>query len=287
MDVVCCLEGSDDIEFYIPHVYRELGLHRNRIDFVNCGGKGTVLQLWEWTKERAWNLARVAFFVDRDFDDFLQGNPSGPQLYVTDYYSIESHVMDPDFFDSVWQDSFRLSTADVRYRGWKQAYYSGAISFGQILGFLLCTAIAAKKCGGLVDFNRVKVEELASISTDGHVERSRRKLSFSYSDVFAEPYPSRNDIREARAATAQVDYRTWLRGKFLLWYSMAFLSRMKARLTARGEANRAVVRVHFNAETAVACLCSRAGVPASLKTFLDTWSLLIVANGLTPSGKSG
>jgi hypothetical protein len=286
LDVVCCFEGSDDIEFFLPHVRRELGLHSERVDFVNCGGKGVVLRLRGWAQDRAWNMARVAFFVDRDLDDFLGQNVPGVQLYITDFYSIESHVTDPGFFDSVWQDSFRLPITDPRRNSWREAYVSGASELASGLFPLFYVALATKVCGGGVEFDRVKLDDCVSISPTGMLSWKRGSKSFSYSDVFVAAVPTRSDIRRARATLSHVDYRLWFRGKFLLWYAMVFFSRMKASLGSRREANRAVVRTHFNSDTAITCLCSRVSAPQTLSEFLEHWSTMIVTGGLVPVGAS-
>ncbi|NCT67868.1 MAG: DUF4435 domain-containing protein [Rhodanobacteraceae bacterium] len=284
IDVVCCFEGGDDVEFYLPHVRQRLALHRERVDFLNCGGKGIVLTLLGWVKNMSWNLARLGFFVDRDLDDYLAGNLSSSQLYLTDCYSIESHVVDQDFFDNVWQDFFRLSMTDVRREVWKRAFYDGSRKLARLLFPMIYMAVAYKRSGGRVDFDQVKLDELIVISPVGDVgRRSRRHPSSSYSNVFFDATPSKSDIRAARYDLSSEDYRSWLRGKFLLWYAVIFFSRMKAALGSRKEPSRAVVRFNFSADTAVGFLCSRVSVPQSLSTFLDDWAALIVYDGVAPA----
>ncbi|MGY3232976.1 hypothetical protein ACVWWJ_004460 [Luteibacter sp. HA06] len=287
IDVICCFEGGDDQEFYLAHVRRDLGLHGSRVDVVNCAGKKTVLSMLRWSTEKAWNLARLGFFVDRDFDDFLQNGAESPQLYISDHYSIESHVVDDDYFANVWQDLFRLSVTDDRYAAWKSLYYSGAETFARLLKSVTHLALAAKLSGGSVDFERVRLNDLASLSPEGHVLRRTGHVSFSYADVVLGSQLSRESLRSARKAVASSDYRKWLRGKFLLWYSTTFFARMKSVLGARGQLNRAVVRFHFSVNTAAFCLCSRATPPRSLIDFLRLWAARIVAEGLVPRGGPG
>lgn len=285
IDAICCLEGSDDVEFYLPHVRRELSLHSERIDFLVCAGKSVVLQLFQWCSDRMWNFARLGFFVDRDIDDYLAGNLHAIGLYLTDNYSIESHVVDDAFFDSVWQDSFRLSLLDGRRRQWQGAYYAGAQEFARLLRPLMYTALAAKRAGVGVDFDKVKIEDLISVSSSGDVRRRARSKGSDYSKVFIDCHLQLADIRAARLELTLVTYAQWLRGKYLLWYSMTFFSRMKAALGAKGVERRAVVRTHFNEENGVACLCGRTAMPQSLEEFLGGWAFKIADEGVVATGE--
>lgn len=286
LDVTCCFEGKDDVEFYLPHVRRQLGLHDSRIDFVICGGKRVVLCMWKWAQEKLWNLARLGFFVDRDLDDYLNGNPSGPQLFITDHYSIESHIIDPNIFDHIWQDVFRLSITDSRRVYWRTAYYSGAQQLARLLLPVTCVAVAVKRRSGEVAFDRLRITELVTLSESLEVKRRRCGAAFSYADVFLGAEPTLTEIRRARCDLQGATFESWVRGKFLLWYAMLFLSRMKMTLGSRLQTNRAIVRGDFNAETAMACLCGRMSVPDSLSRFLVQWSAAIVEGGLVPSGAS-
>lgn len=284
LDVVCCFEGSDDIEFFMPNLRSELGLHHERVDFMNCGGKWIVVTLWGWALHKSWNMARLGFFVDRDLDDFLSGNPSGDQLYVSDYYSIESHVLDDDFFDSVWQDFFRLPLIDSRRTIWKSAYYLGAMEFAKAVLPISYMAVAHKRAGKRVDFNRVQLDGLFLISGDGSVGRLRKGRFSNYSAVFPDTAPSSAEIRSARRELILADEKIWLRGKFAIWFAMQFFSRMKSVLSRKTEPNRAVVKTSFSVETSVTCLCGRASVPKSLHDFLRAWAALIVKDGVAPVG---
>nr|WP_255618556.1 DUF4435 domain-containing protein [Xanthomonas sp. MWU16-30325] len=281
MDVICCVEGGEDLEFFLPHVQRELGLHRSRMDFVKCSGKSTVLTLWIWSVEKNWNLSRLGFFVDRDIDDFLDGNLSGAQLYVTDYYSIESHVIDEQVFDVFWQDIFHLSLSDERYGKWRQNFYIGADKLAEIMRKVSWLAIATKLAGGAVDFERINLSDYMKIIDEGQII-SKGNVGIP-TDAFMGFKPKFSHLKDANILMTRASYRSWLRGKFLLSYFITFMARMKAVLGERKVRDRVVVRLPFNADTAMSCLCGRASPPASLVSFLRSWSQLILNNGLLPS----
>jgi len=284
LDVVCCFEGADDIEFYLPHVRQQLGLRQERVGFVNCSGKGIVLNLWRQCLGIKWNLARIGFFVDRDLDDFISGNPTGRQLYVTDEYSIESNAVGDGFFNSVWQEVFRLSFDDARYLPWINAFREGREGLASILFPIFYIAVAVKRAGGGVDFDKLDMSDFYSVDSSGKVCGVIPRPSVDYSKVFLSRV-SLSELRKARADLISAgDFRLWLRGKAALAFAILFLSRMKVVLGARGVPNRCKVRVHFNDDFAVSCLCARTQRPSTLSTFLDAWASLISADGLQPVG---
>ncbi|MFY2026534.1 DUF4435 domain-containing protein [Achromobacter xylosoxidans] len=281
-DLVCCFEGSDDVEFFLPRIRGKVT--QKKVDFLICEGKSTVLNLWREATDRSWNLARIGFFVDRDLDDFINGNPQDTCVHVTQYYSFESHALDEEFFRNVWQYSFRLSLNDDRFATWRNAYFEGAAHFAKLIFPVFYFALATKRERGDVDFDKINLPDVVNISDSGAVRRVQRKKRYNLPEIFPTLPPSRKNLRESRKELGKNNYRNWLRGKFLLWYSMTFLSRMKAALTRRGQPNRANIRINFNDETAITCLCSRAEVPQTLAIFLDNWTHEIEKKGTEPKG---
>lgn len=268
---VCCFEGNDDVSFYLPIVRSALSLPGRNIDFLTCGGKRVVIYLWRKAVDFGWNLSRLAFFVDRDLDDFIDGNPSGQQIYVTDYYSIESHAADESFFEAVWQQVFRLHLDDPRYQFWRNSFVSGLSNIASIAFPAFYLAVACKRAGGDVDFANVDFKRYYSIGEDGVVVRRRAAPKIDFSEVFI----GRIELSEARRAMADLrsvgEVRVWLRGKDLLDFVVAFFAQMKSQLARRGIPGRAVVRVHFNQDFALALLCGHVEAPATLMGFLESW----------------
>lgn len=281
-DVICCFEGGDDVEFFLPHVRQKMV--EQSIDFLICEGKSTVLKLWDEATNRSWNLARIAFFVDRDLDDFINGNPQNSRVHVTQHYSFESHCLDEGFFQNVWQDLFRLSFADDRYPIWRDAYFEGATRFAKLLFPIFYVALATKKGRGDVDFDKIKLPDIVNISDTGFVRRVGKKERYNLNQVFPNGYPPRRALRECREDLAKENFRVWLRGKFALWYAITFFARMKVALARRGQPNRASVKAIFNDENSISCLCSRAASPATVVTFLGNWLSEIEKNGTEAKG---
>lgn len=280
--LICCFEGGEDVEFFLPHVRKKNA--QRKVDFLICEGKSIVLKIWREAIDKSWNLARLGFFVDRDLDDFLEGNPQSQCVHVTQYYSFESHALDESFFNNVWQDLFRLSLNDERFVDWKNAYFEGAENFAKLLFPIFYVALATKIEGGDVDFDEISLADVINISDTGLVRRVKKKERYKLAEIFPGAPPSRQSLRKSREELGKTEYRTWLRGKFLLWYSMRFLARMKASLGRRGQPYRANVTALFNDDSAVSCLCGRSDAPETLVVFLENWACEIERSGIEPKG---
>lgn len=282
--IICCFEGGEDVEFFLPHIRKKNS--QKKIDFLICDGKSNVLMLWGKAIDKSWNLARLGFFVDRDLDDFIKGNPQASCVHVTQYYSFESHALDESFFSNVWQDLFRLPLNDVRFEDWRNAYFKGAENFARLLFPIFYVALATKIEGGNVNFDKIKLADVINISDSGLVRRVKKKERYKLAEIFPSAPPSRKSLRKSREELGKTDYRMWLRGKFLLWYSMAFLTRMRESLAKRGQKNRANVTALFNDASAVSCLCGRSEAPETLEIFLENWVCEIERNGVEPKGEA-
>jgi hypothetical protein len=91
-DLHAFVEGDEDSSVYAPFL-RRIFPGVKCWSYV-CGGKSAVQGARKHLLERKRDLRCVAFLVDRDFDDFfgVQASPE-PNLYITDWYSIENHLV--------------------------------------------------------------------------------------------------------------------------------------------------------------------------------------------------
>lgn len=281
IEVISCFEGGDDISFYLPKIRSYLRIESDRLAFVNCGGKGIVVNLWGMCVAQKWNLNKIGFFVDRDLDDLLDGNPQSDQIYVTDFYSIESHSADRYFFDAVWQQTFRLALDDPRYQAWSTSFRQGLSKLSAELRVFFWLAVAYKRSGGGVDFDKITMSDYYRIGSGGAFLRASPAKSVDLSKAYLGNVRV-SDVRSAKRDLAFTPDLNWLRGKAVLEFAVAFFGQMKRELTARGTENRCKVRVHFNDDFAISLLCSHVDAPPTLIEFLGSWRGRIERFGVVP-----
>lgn len=104
----CFYEGYEDIQYYRARIVNRLGLSTSDepLDFV-CNGKKGVLRLRELTRDTRFSGARLAFFVDADFDDNADVSALD-DVYITPCYSIENFFVSPDVMRRILRAEFRF-----------------------------------------------------------------------------------------------------------------------------------------------------------------------------------
>ncbi len=88
---IISIEGDDDKIIYTQWLNRVRP--QLRYIFLPCRGKAPLLSLRSAIQRDATGLSSgLYFFVDRDFDD-LRGQTPGPDIFMTDKYSIENYLV--------------------------------------------------------------------------------------------------------------------------------------------------------------------------------------------------
>ncbi|MFG1412500.1 DUF4435 domain-containing protein [Xanthobacter sp. VTT E-85241] len=111
--IVLVFEGLDDKIAYHSWLKR---LDWNlKYEALPCSGKKCLLQFREMIKRDLNNLNKnVLFFVDRDYDD-LGVYEAGPDIFVTDKYSIENYLVSGDVLAEILQNEFHCHVRpDIR-----------------------------------------------------------------------------------------------------------------------------------------------------------------------------
>jgi hypothetical protein len=76
---------------------------------INCRGKKQVLELYTLiSKHPSYSNARVAFFIDRDFDSLIS-NEMRRKVYETPCYSVENFYASLDCFTQILKSEFGIT----------------------------------------------------------------------------------------------------------------------------------------------------------------------------------
>lgn len=107
----CFIEGDEDVHYYMLRI-RELSEFEPQ--FLQCYGKGKVINIYNALSNRAeYNKARVAYFVDKDFDESIKSRY--PNIYETPCYSIENFYTSTEAFKRILETVFKLTEIDINY----------------------------------------------------------------------------------------------------------------------------------------------------------------------------
>ena len=92
------VEGKDDPSLYKSAIDSRIPSDW-QVDLLRAGNKDRVIRTYNSFDWSRFPAKRIAFFVDRDLDEFVGTPvPNAQNIYITDSYSIENIVVDEDVY---------------------------------------------------------------------------------------------------------------------------------------------------------------------------------------------
>ncbi|WP_081466310.1 DUF4435 domain-containing protein [Ramlibacter tataouinensis] len=266
--LVLAFEGIDDKVIYY-HWLKQVAPFLT-YEFIVCKGKGKLLEFRELLKrDRAELYKSVYFFVDRDFDG-LRGHPDGPDVYITDAYSVENYLVCKEVlagvlaveidchgqpacrqavlekFDEVY-DAFLVVTREVNKR----------IFLARRIGI-------SRKEPWPEKLNSLAKVQLVTVESSGVAPEAL---------VVLDREPTGDEITLLQSEFDALDPRQRYRGKF----AYMFLKRWLQLLAADRNSEASVFFAGLDKEGEVAqghvpldSLAAKSSAPPSLKHFIDT-----------------
>jgi len=266
------IEGADDRHFlqYELQSRSQGGL----ANFITCNGKAGVLRALDNVSRLYPAVQRALFFVDRDFDDFIapQLARTHPQLYITDWYSIENDVVNEGALRTVFCQLGNLAGNDARLDAIIRRFDAAHRRFAVILRRYLAAAIVFLRAGREVHLNNIDLGRALRLDPDCGPILNRHRVAdiaamAGLADVAIDVAATRMQMR----ALLLPRVKLWLRGKFELWFFVRFVDCVSARL--RGQpvgGGRTFPRAELlTVGNAVQVLAGRVPYPDSLLQFLD------------------
>lgn len=105
--MICFFEGVHDKDYYNVHIRSFCG------DFIGipCHCKKNVLKMYEEIHADNKDKYRLAYFIDRDFDELI----NNPDIFETDGYSIENYYCTRSSFSRILKDYLYLDDSSDDY----------------------------------------------------------------------------------------------------------------------------------------------------------------------------
>lgn len=238
---------------------------------ILCEGKRGVLKLLKHVRDKYGYDKRILFFVDRDHDDFIVGNPNDPAVYVTDGYSFEADFVSPDSFRCVLTEIYKVDEEEAVIEEFTAAFASALDTFEKSLLPIMAWTIAVRRLGGDMNLNNAQLADLINIQDVESPSRKKGALRFFHAACarslsLKTPYLIRSVLREL----ASVSPHNVIRGKYLMWFFLKYLTQMRDRFrAAKAHGERAhFIDLEVNASNVVQLLSSRLKMPGTLQDFL-------------------
>ncbi|MFC5523469.1 DUF4435 domain-containing protein [Polaromonas jejuensis] len=215
--LVFAFEGQEDKTVYY-HWFKQVAPLLT-YEVIVCNGKGKVLAFRELLQRDLTNLKeRVFFFVDHDFDG-LRGQAPDADIYVTDTYSVENHLVNKKVLDDLLKVELHCDGEPAVRAAVSAKSLALYERFLDVTKPLNQRIFVAKKAG----IKNVKpwpnrINALAKVAIDD-VTASDEQMTVV---IALEREPTEEELTKFAEAFAELEPRSQYRGKFAL----AFFGRL-------------------------------------------------------------
>lgn len=269
-DLYLFFEGKDDLSFYQPF-FRQVWNGRGQFHGFNCEGKDAVIEIIAKVKPKLDYEWRGLFFIDKDIDDYCGGSKYMDEyLYETECYAIENFIAARSTLAVIWTDLLSLPLADSRYQELCKGYDAANNSWRDAMIEVMAWVIHLRRSKHRVVLNDVSMKNIIEIDADckctlkvgwaEHILAASNTNGVTYNRTAHEAVVAEIKGREPK---------TFIRGKFDLWFFVSFVTKVIAAITERVPGQPSVTcSVQITHKTAIDVLAPRIQPPESLQQFV-------------------
>jgi len=285
------VEGVTDPSYYEAYIANKLPDGWN-VELYPAGNRDKVFSIFSEFDWARFDRHQILFFVDRDLSDFMcEERFENTNIYITDFYSIESNAVNADAIDVIIRDftldrnmnselkqsivdqftqslmSFQLLMTDVMswILHWKKESKKRMDGKGPCLSDLSLddiffvdkdTCILKERPGGICNVKRY-MHYKCGISLVGSDEDKFRLVKAEYLD-------KNNNFK-------------YVRGKYLVWFACKFIKSVKIK-SKRNKDRSLRFTVNFEENNYTAILGNKLVMPNTLRAFIEQYPLEFIRN---------
>jgi hypothetical protein len=269
--VFAFFEGHDDPSFY----------YRSIVDYVKnpqivhiykCGNKKEVYATHSKIRRHDDVKNFTLFFVDKDLSDILgEQFPVDTNIYVTEYYSIESYIVTPEVVLSIIAETFHFhyQSDGIDYDIFRQKFEQELIRFHSLITPLMAWIIDVRTKGYHPNLDNIDLSRIFTFNDNLEVELIN-DIDYASIEATCKLPPNCTSIVEVNEISQKLlssNPKTYVRGKYELWFIVKFLDKL---ISILGKFEKLKVKLRISEGTAIAYLSSKAHHPPSLTLFLST-----------------
>lgn len=262
--LILVFEGLEDQPYY-ETMFNRIG---SGIDFqpIIAKGKDQVLGLRELLRARKDIDENIRFFVDRDFD-ILKGHEPGPDIYVTDDYSIENSLVSKSIFKSLLSSEFKCSVDgnEAAQEHFENLFDQFLEQFFDIMHPVNQAIFHARQNGYRLKNIEDNISKYINISLDG-----LNKSEEDHFNLIGWPEDRKKSFEESAESFNKITPHSNWRGKFLLGLFVKILALIKEDRTSshpRFFTAKNGIKFDPNGEN-IRTFASLAAIPNSLVDFV-------------------
>jgi len=270
--VFAFLEGHDDPSFYFRPLTEYLP-NPKTLHFYKCGNKREVYATYEKISRRGDVQNITLFFVDKDLSDILMETyPESQNIYVTDYYSIENYVVEEYIVSASIIETFHLQYNSVNLdpNSLVSIFLRERVKFYEIMRPLMAWIIYCRRNGYQPQLDNIDLNRIFTWSNNVEIFQSPNMVNlYQHLEECCQIEIGTTDDNSVSLIEKEIsllEAKTYIRGKFELWFLVKFLDKL---ILALGRTEKLKVRTRISETTALSILGPRARVPLSLYNFIE------------------
>lgn len=274
------VEGPEDPSYYrnpIRYSLPETWVVR----FIICGNKDKVLGAhcsMDWGR---FPVHGVLFFVDKDLDDLLMIEvKKAENLYVTPDYSIENQLVGRSMCECLLRDLLGFSAVpEDEMEPVLEKFDRSLVEFHSQMLEVMAVILACRRMNVRGELDGLEMKDLFQISEEGNVVLSNSwnpdcsraefvKEQCSFLSAKLDDSMLEDTCRELERCPYPKRY---IRGKYELWFLIAFVKVVHANATKHVPSLSRVPKAHdsLGFKNAMRVLGPRGSAPECLRSFLD------------------
>ena len=268
------VEGKEDPSFYRGFIEHRLP-DEWEVELWPAGNRDQVLRIHKGINWRRFPKKRVCFFIDRDLSDLIPERlPSDTNIYVTDKYSIENSIANSRTCRRILTEVFGFS--DVSHDEMDQVcdqFETELETFFVAMIPTMTHILFWRRGDEKANLNNINLSKMFSIQSGALVvDKSAAEETVYIQESARSVFDPTIDISREQAEFEKVSaYRSFVRGKYVMWFLVEFCKSIHATAASFFAAcvRPPKRKVSISVANAVTIIGNRARVPPSLRTFLS------------------
>lgn len=271
------VEGHDDLSFYTGFVRRFLP-HPNRLHTYKCHNKLGVYETHTKVMKVISSKNIALFFVDKDFSDILNENySSAPNIYITDYYSIENYLVTDEIFERILNEVYHFPDIMLDTLKIQEKFQTELEHFYNLMLPITAWIIWARRNSQKPNLRNLDLSKMFILNDDLVLEKTdmcKQSGEITYLERMcqvATPPGWQDNVTLIINELSTLPKKKFIRGKFEVWFLVKFLSKLTMLLREALSENRETVKIRtpIGEGNIVAVLGPRIQMPTSVEKFLQ------------------
>lgn len=275
------VEGEDDKPFYRGFL-GDFVDKNDKMRIRPCYGKEGVYNTFRKIKRNySPEMGITLYFVDKDHSDILknEGWEDAPNIYVTDYYSIENYLVNEDMLARIWDELFNFKNGSLEFgHVHREKFIRELDSFYEFVRPIMAWAIFLRRQGRKPNMDEINFSRFFDFDDELVLRKTEEFMSLGefglVSKVCGEQVTDDQlaQIRRVEEEISAFIPKAYIRGKLELSFFVKFIEKLMELLNRHisKDGGKVSLRDSLGEKNAITILGPRVPIPLSLRQFLTT-----------------